>query len=336
MEIQVFSGFMPLINSSFEPGEAQKTIQQMENATFRDIAQAEICYFTGQAEKCVEITEQYLMHPQIYVRLSANLLYCFSCLAGGNITGSKKCLEMITSCLKEAFEKNQSEEIKAACVFSAYLSTVLLHVPLKNLPPLEEYNKKLPIGIRLYALYILSHDAYLKNDYGRALGMAQAGIVMAERTYPIAVLYLYCIVSMCHINLKEQDKARDTFLTAWEIAKKDGFIEPFIEHHGLLQGILEACIRKSEPQLYRKIAKGVIAFSRGWIKLHNPSTDNKVTELLTPMEFSIAMLACRGWSNQEIGDMLELSLNTVKHYMTVILEKLDLTKREQLKEYVNQ
>ncbi len=336
METQEFLGFMPLINSSFEPGEAEKTIQQIENATFRDIARAEFSYFSGQVEKCIEITEQYLTDPQIYVRLSANLLYCFSSLPGGNIEGAKKCLETITSCQQEAFEKNQGEEIKAACVFAAYLSTVLLHIPLKNQPPLEEYNKKLPLGIRLYALYILSHDAYLKNDYGRALGMAQAGIVMADRTYPIAVIYLYCIVSMCYINLKKLDKARDVFLTAWEIAKEDGFIEPFIEHHGLFQEILEACVRKSEPQLYRRIVKGVLAFSRGWIKLHNPSTDNKVTELLTPMEFSIAMLACRGWSNQEIGNMLELSLNTVKHYMTVILEKLNLTKREQLKEYVNQ
>lgn len=336
MEIQEFLGFMPLINSSFEPGEAEKTIQQIKVTAYRDIAQAEFYYFTGQADKCAEVTKQYLAHSQIYVRLSANLLYCFSGLPGGNIRGAKKSLEMIASCLQEAFEKNQSEEIKSACVFAAYLSTVLLHIPLKNIPPLEAYNKKLPLGIRLYALYILSHDAYLNNDYGRALGMAQAGIVMAERTYPIAVLYLYCIVSMCYINLKEQDKAREAFLTAWEIAKKDGFIEPFIEHHGLLQGILEACVRKSEPQLYRSLVKGVLAFSRGWIKLHNPSTDNKVTELLTPMEFSIAMLACRGWSNQEIGDLLELSLNTVKHYMTVILEKLNLTKREQLKEYVNQ
>lgn len=336
MEIQDFLGFMPLINSSFEPGEAEKTIRRIENASFQDMAKAEFFYFTGQTEKCAEITEQYLAHPQIYVRLSANLLYCFSSLPGGNIAGAKKCLEMITLCRQEAFEKNMSEEIKSACVFAAYLSTVLLHIPSKNLPPLEMYNKKLPIGIRLYALYIMSHDAYLKNDYGRALGMAQAGIVMAEHTYPIPVIYLHCIVSMCYINLKEQDKARDAFLTAWELAKKDGFIEPFIEHHGLLQGILEACVRKNEPQLYKRVVKGVLGFSRGWIKLHNPSTDNKVTELLTPMEFSIAMLACRGWSNQEIGDMMELSLNTVKHYMSVILEKLDLTKREQLKEYVNQ
>ena len=61
-----------------------------------------------------------------------------------------------------------------------------------------------------------------------------------------------------------------------------------------------------------------------------------MTSLLTPLEFSIAMLACRDWTNQEIADYLELSVNTVKHYISVILEKLGVDKREKLREYVNQ
>ena len=125
-------------------------------------------------------------------------------------------------------------------------------------------------------------------------------------------------------------------MTAWKMAKADGFLEPFIEHHGLFQGVLESCIRKSEPQLYKDLMNGVIAFSRGWMKIHNPVTQKKVTALLSPMEFSVAMLACRDWTNQEIGDHLGLSANTVKHYVSAILEKLHVDKRDKLKEYVNQ
>jgi DNA-binding NarL/FixJ family response regulator len=54
------------------------------------------------------------------------------------------------------------------------------------------------------------------------------------------------------------------------------------------------------------------------------------------MEFSIAMLACRDWTNQEIGEYLGLSVNTVKHYVSGILEKLNIDKREKIKEFVNQ
>jgi len=150
------------------------------------------------------------------------------------------------------------------------------------------------------------------------------------------MIYLNCVAAMCQINQKDQEGATRSVLNAWEMARKDKFLEPFIEYHGLLQGLLESCIRKQEPEIYKKLVDGVLAFSRGWMKIHNPQMQKVVTDLLTPMEFSIAMLACRGWTNQEIGEYLGLSVNTVKHYVSGILEKLNIDKREKIKEFVNQ
>ena len=86
------------------------------------------------------------------------------------------------------------------------------------------------------------------------------------------------------------------------VAKEDEFLEPFIEHHGLLQGLLESCIRKEDSKLYNKLSDKVIAFSRGWMSIHNPMSGNSVTDALSTVEFSIAMLASRDWNNQEIAD----------------------------------
>lgn len=71
------------------------------------------------------------------------------------------------------------------------------------------------------------------------------------------------------------------------------------------QGVLEVCLRKNEPEVYKKLVDGIIAFSRGW-------------------------------TNQEIAQHMGLSVNTVKHYVSDILDKLQIDKREKIKEFVNQ
>lgn len=166
--------------------------------------------------------------------------------------------------------------------------------------------------------------------------MAQTAMMMSEKTYPIPFIYLNCVTAMCQINQKDQEGARDSVIRAWKIARLDKFLEPLIEYHGLLQGVLEVWVKQREPDVYKKLMNGVIAFSRGWMKIHNLEMQKEVTDLLTPMEFSIAMLACRDWTNQEIAEHMELSVNTVKHYVSTILEKLQIDKRDKIKEFVIQ
>ena len=119
------------------------------------------------------------------------------------------------------------------------------------------------------------------------------------------------MISICRIKNKNLEGAKEAFLTAWGMAKPDGLLEAFIEHHGLLQGIVESCLKKEEPEAYKALTKGVLRFSRGWMKLHNKESERNITDALTPQEFAIAMLACRDWSNQEIADCMGLSVNTV-------------------------
>ena len=327
---------MPLIGSSFKSGSAQEVVNQIEDKELAVIARAELHYFCGEAAECAALTKPYLEDEDISIRLSANMMYAFSNLTLGNPTEAQISREHIRDCLEIVMRTGAPEEIKAACVFAAYISTVLLHIPPEGLPAIKDYIRYLPVGQRLYAVYLSAHNAYLKKEYEVAIGMVESALMMVDEVYPISMIYLYCIMAVCQMNLKDTEGARKTFLKAFEMARPDKFIEPFIEHHGPLQGLVESCIRKTEPQLYKKILDQIIAFSRGWMKIHNPEAQKSVTSLLTPLEFSIAMLACRDWTNQEIADYLELSVNTVKHYISVILEKLDVDKREKLREYVNQ
>ena len=68
--------------------------------------------------------------------------------------------------------------------------------------------------------------------------------------------------------------------------------------------------------------------------LHQKESERNITDALTPQEFAIAMLACRDWSNREIAEHMGVSLNTVKHYLTDIFNKLHVKKRDELKNFV--
>lgn len=50
---------LPLLNSSFELGRAREVVEGFVDVDLRNIARAELFYFTGRAEECCEITKGY-------------------------------------------------------------------------------------------------------------------------------------------------------------------------------------------------------------------------------------------------------------------------------------
>ena len=61
-------------------------------------------------------------------------------------------------------------------------------------------------------------------------------VISINKPYPIPEIYMNCMISICRIKNKNLEGAKEAFLTAWEMAKPDGLLEAFIEHHGLLTG----------------------------------------------------------------------------------------------------
>ena len=139
---------------------------------------------------------------------------------------------------------------------------------------------------------------------------------------------------MNYMSIKDIKNAKSHILEAWDLARPDDLIEGFGEHHGLLGGMLEAVIKKDWPEDFKRIIDITYRFSKGWRMVHNPITGHDVADNLTTTEFTAAMLAARGWTNQEIGKHMNISPNTVKHYISSALQKLDIKQRQDLKKYM--
>ena len=109
---------LPLLNSSFEPGRAREVVEGFVDVDLRNIARAELFYFTGQAEECCEITRGYLSSRVIELKLSACILYGYSNLTLGNVAAAKRGMEGIQSCVKLAMKKKGKRPIRGCIEIS--------------------------------------------------------------------------------------------------------------------------------------------------------------------------------------------------------------------------
>ena len=325
---------MLLMSSAFPLGRCIEFIESIDDVPQKEMAYAEYYYFSGRHEKAVEYAEMYLNCEDIMLKLSASLIYTFSNLSLDRIHSARFGLERLKEYLKEAMLEETDKKTRACCVFVATAAHTLLHIPVGDLPPLAEYLSEFTKGMQLWGAYVLAHKAYLVKDYQRSLGIVQTCLMTCSKVYPIAMIYLNLVVAMDLMNLKETDKAKVYFMKVWEISRPDNLIEGIGEHHGLLQGLIEACMKKDYPEDYARIIDITYKFSAGWRRIHNPDTNEDVADNLTTTEFTIAMLANRGWTNKGISEYLEITPRTVKQHLTCVFNKLNIENRKQLKNFM--
>ncbi len=325
---------MLLMSSAFPLGRCIEFIESIDDVPQKEMAYAEYYYFSGRHEKAVEYAEMYLNCEDIMLKLSASLIYTFANLSLDRIHSARFGLERLKEYLKEAMLEETDKKTRACCVFVATAAHTLLHIPVGDLPPLAEYLSEFTKGMQLWGAYVLAHKAYLVKDYQRSLGIVQTCLMTCSKVYPIAMIYLNLVVAMDLMNLKETDKAKVYFMKVWEISRPDNLIEGIGEHHGLLQGLIETCMKKDYPEDYARIIDITYKFSAGWRRIHNPDTNEDVADNLTTTEFTIAMLANRGWTNKEISEYLEITPRTVKQHLTCVFNKLNIENRKQLKNFM--
>lgn len=326
---------MPLLCNSFVPGRCKEFIESINDNDDKAIATAEYNYYKGQAQNAIEIAELYLDNKDFALSLSASFIYAFANLSSGKLHLVRLGLENIGSCVKKALAVEGDKKLRAYAVFIGTSASVLLHQDTGDLPELSTVVTDLPKGLKIFSAYIMAHKAYLQKEYSRGVGIAEGALAIKDFDYPVPSLYVKLIRCVCLMNTKDSKAAKQAFNEINKLAIDEKFYQPFVEHHGLLQGIIEAEIKKSRPQAYKSIVSLVDDFSKGWRTIHNELTKSTVTVHLTTTEFAIAMLFNRNWSVKEISAHMDISPRMVKHHLSVIYEKLDVSNREELGQFMH-
>ena len=327
---------MPLLNASFEPGGAREYIETITDETDRTVAMAEYDYFTGRTDSAAKAVEPLLAHPDFNVASSACCIYFLANRAMGKAHLAYYALECSRALIAETLRKTQDPHTVAVAVYHQVYSAIMLQLPVKPAAPLEQMMRCLPEGMRMFAAYMLAYKAHLEHDDSRSLGIADTALAFASKPYPVAksALMLMCTIDL--ISLKRVEEARHCFMTAYHKARPDDLIELFGEHHALLQGITESCLRHDYPEDFRRLNDITLLYNQGRRKMNRVNSGQDLAAALTPLEFSIATLINHGWSIREIAGHLDLSDRMIKHYISVIYQKLGVTNREELRLYISQ
>ena len=279
---------MPLMCTAFVPGQIDAAVAGISDPDSRAIATAEALYFRGQATLAAETARPHLDATDPALRYSACFICGYASLSLNRIADARRCLAGILDTPTD----EESPAVHATHILFASAASVLLHLPspysAEEFYPLAAH---LPEGLRLFASYVMAHALYLRGEYGRSLGMAENALIMKQGSYPISELFLHLAASMACMSLKDIDAAKTHFGAAWDIARPDGLIELIGEHHGLLQGLIEACLKTQYPDDFARIIEITYRFSYGWRRIHNPDSGEDVADDLTTTEFTMAMLA---------------------------------------------
>lgn len=327
------SCLLPLMNTSFQPGHCREYLEHMAESPQKEMAMAEYYYFSGQPEKAAKATESILQNYQGDLKISATLISAYANLSLGEMEKVRSALKTLNQGMMDADEYGQQSD--GAKIFAAVAAGVLFHLPVSvGIPETKEYPSGLPMGLRSFAMYVRAHYRYLQGEYRESLGIAETALLMGGRNYPIPSVYLHMVAVMDYMSIRKPGKAKEHLLAAWEIARQDQLLQIFGEHHGLLGGMLESVIKKDWPEEFRKIIAITYRFSEGWRQIHNPHTGHQVADNLTTTEFAVAMLAARGWTNQEISQQMNISSNTVKSHISSVFQKLHIRQRQELKKFM--
>ena len=325
---------MPLMNSAYPVGKCREFIESIPDGDDRAIAWGEYYYYCGQPEQAVRALEPYQNSADPMLRNSANLVGFFANFARGETRLAMRAFEHLMADLQKDVQSQSVPLLNAIRDLLVTTASVLLHLPVAGDVDLRQHLSCLPDGLKLWACYLLAHKAYLEKNYSGSLAMAELALSMNPKLYPVSAIYVHLVAAMDLMSLKRVPEAMQHIAQAWALAQPDGLIEPFGEHHGLLQGLIERFFQRDKPEAFEKIIAITYSFSAGWRKIHNPLARHEVADNLTTTEFTIAMLYNRGWTAKEIAAYMTLSPRTITNTIQVIYQKLGISGKRELEQFM--
>ena len=228
---------------------------------FGAIAHAEAFYYRGLPDDACRLAEPYLTSDDLSLRLSACLICAYANLSLNRSVTARRCLRHLEETGKDPRVTENPRARASYMLFEASAACCCIF-PLRYRGRNSTHMRAASRGLRLFATYALAHRSYLEAITGAAWH-GRKRLSMKQGSYPVGGDLLHLITAVGWINQHDTDRAKAHFVRAWHIAQLDDLIEMLGEHHGLLQGVLESCLKKTSRGTLRASSRLPIVLAAG-------------------------------------------------------------------------
>lgn len=291
---------------------------------------AEIAYMRGDYKAASHCLEGVREEDPSY--LAAVMISSAARISGGDIRSFQVSWHALSDlCARLADDPGQrimAELAQGALAISAF-------APGMSAPWLREgLFPALPAAALPFALYLRGKALLALGRMDELLGMAEGALNLLPRDFGIQEAYLYIMLAHAYLYRDQLDKARDALMRAIDICLPKGFLSPLAENISSLLGLTERCLQETYPDQLPKVLSLHKTLSGSWLEVHNFLTREQIATILTRREYQVALSVAGGLTNRESARRLGLSPSTLKGYLQSIYQKLNITNRKALKEYV--
>lgn len=141
-------------------------------------------------------------------------------------------------------------------------------------------------------------------------------------------IHLRLLAALCREQIRD-DEWRAELCAALDRCHTYQFVWPVAQYGAAILPLLGACGWTGDPDYLERLTTAARAQAVLYPRLFR--RQSRVVEPLSAAETQVLRLLCENLSNQEIGEILDIKLATVKTHVSHILQKLGISRRSEAK-----
>ena len=146
----------------------------------------------------------------------------------------------------------------------------------------------------------------------------------------LSEIYLHFLCADAYNKIGAKEKSEQHLEIAVSLCLPDKLYGVLAECRGLMGTFLDECLERKDAEAAKKVRKLEKQIYTNWMEMVNQTADIGLSD----RQKEIARLASIGLSNEEIADHLQISYNTVKSTITMIMNKTGTSKRSEFAPYI--